>query len=267
MSIAENKLPILETFISAMWESTNDLLATDDGIGDSDISGLSSPGTVTQLRALIAALPFKERHRAKKDFLLSAFDDGVSPLFRMGAPTVTSATPSASGGSLADGAYKIKVTAFDRAGNETPAATELTATVSGGSGSGSIAVLIPANRGAVKYRVYYTTVGGAADSESRYKESGATAGITTGNVTVTLTTTTVSGSVVAGTPPTTTNATSPAGYGVIADIDVERGRAAGSDNFVTMMDLVAAQHPLGATALRNFVGSNNSATYNTAPTS
>lgn len=257
MPYTERTLPTLEAAITALNLVNNDLLLTNDGLGDSDLTGLANPGTVTNLLTAIKAFPWKEKHGARKDFIISAIELAANPIFPLIA-VATSATPQTSGGSLADGAYKIKVTAFDRFGKESAPIVELTATVSGGGGNGRIDVLFPATRGAVKFRVYFTAVGGAADTEDRYKESAATAAITSSTVTVQLTTTTISGAVVAGTVPRQQNA----GFGYLCDIDVEVARAAGSNNYTGLRNAVADQHPQG-TAMRPFIGAENSYTYNT----
>ena len=259
MAFTETTAPILTALVSALNVGNNSLYTAGDGLSDANIGAITSPGTVTKLLALIDTLPWKERNQARYDFVYSATSLGADPIFRMGGPTVTSATPAGSGGSLADGTYKIVVTAFDRLGRETAVSSEFSSTCAAG-GTDSIPVVIPANRGAVKYRVYFTAVGGAAGAEDRYKESGATAGITSGNVTVTITTTTIAGAVVAGTPPTAaTAASNGAGYGYIADIDVELGRAAGL--FSTMRNAVADQHPQG-TDFRTFIGNEGNFAYN-----
>ena len=265
-TVPENKLPILETLISALWESTNSLLLAGDGLTGTKIAAFSAPGTVAQLRALILAFPYKEHNKPKRDFIISAIDDGSGPIFPLRAPLVTSATGALTGGSLSTGAYKVRVTGFDNNGRESAASAELTSTVGGSVVIGSIPVIIPAQAGFVKYRVYYSAINGAADSEDRYLESTATAGISASPVTVTILTTTIAGAVVAGTPPSAaTAAAAGAGYGFITDIMVETGRAAGAGTALNvMMDLVDAQHPLGATALRGWQGNMNGASYNTA---
>lgn len=262
-TVPENKLPILETLISALWESCNSLLLAGDGLTDAKIAAFTNPGTVDQLRALILAFPYKEKNKPKRDFIISAIDDGLVPIFKIPRPTVTSIAAVGSGGSLANGVYPVVVTAFDRLGNESAVSAETLVTCAGGP-TDSILVTIPAQAGVVKYRAYFGIAAAGAGGETRYKESGATAGISSSPVTITLTTTTIAGAVVAGTPPTTAPANSTCGYGLITDIMVETGRAAGSDNINTMMDLVDAQHPLGAAALRGWQGNMNGASFNSA---
>lgn len=246
MSFESRTQPILEAAIAALNIAHNDLYTTGDGLSDTVVGAITSPGTVTKLLAKIDAIPFKSRNNAMYEFIRSSIVTAAEPIFRMAGPLVTSATPAGSGGSLADGDYKIVVTAFDALGRETAVSSELSATAAAG-GTDSIPVVIPAMRGAVKFRVYFTAVGGAAGAEDRYKESAATAGITSSSVTVTITTTTVAGAVVSGTPPTAAAAAAAAaGYGYISDIDVELGRAAGL--FSTLRNAVADQHPLGTDA-------------------
>lgn len=78
----------------------------------------------------------------------------------IGAPTVT---PSASGGSMADGTYYYVITAVTGNGGTTERGTEsAAATVSGGGGSGSVALSwsAPAGGGADSYNIYRTTTSG-----------------------------------------------------------------------------------------------------------
>ncbi|MFB3910434.1 MAG: hypothetical protein ACE15D_18750 [Candidatus Eisenbacteria bacterium] len=83
--------------------------------------------------------------------------------------TVT-ATPATSGGAMADGAYYYYVSAILETGETLPC-TEVTATISGGSGAGSIELswTAPATAGAVYlYKIYRTAAGGASGSEVHY---------------------------------------------------------------------------------------------------
>lgn len=233
----ERYLPHLESLISALNLMNNDLLTSGDGIGDADIAGISAAGTVTKLLTLVEAMPWREKHSPRKRFIKSAIELGANPIFEL-KPRITSSTGATSGGSLATGTYQIRITAFDRFGKESAVSAASTGNVASGS-SGSIPVVIPSTHGAVKYRVYYSAAGGAVGSEQFYLESGATAGISPSNVTVTITTVTVGGAVVAGTPPTAGSA----GYGLITDLMVEVAQALGSGNFASLLNAVEAQHP------------------------
>lgn len=250
----ERTLPILESLLAALTEAHNDLIATGDGMSDAALAAISSKGTVAKLRALIVALPFKERHKAKRDFIVSALDDASGRLFLIGAIGTVTATPTTSGGSLADDDYFFRVTAVDRFGNETLASAEATATVSGGSGSGKVTLSVPATRGAVTFRVYCSLTTGVYTG---YIADTANAAITGSARSIVITDIS---SLTAGTIPTT----SIAAKGYLEDIDVETTQAAGSDNFNTLYNLIAAQHPLGATAMAGFQGAIGAATYNTA---
>ena len=170
MAYPENRLPVLESLLSALNELPNNVNIAGDGLTDAKIAAITSPGTVAKLRTAILALPWPEHRKAARDFIISALDDGASPIIRFGAPTVTSSTGSTTGGSLATGTYQIKVTAFDRLGIESAPSIETTGNVASGS-TGSIPVVIPAQRGVTKYRVYYSAVGGVAGSEQFYLES------------------------------------------------------------------------------------------------
>lgn len=85
------------------------------------------------------------------------------------ATTITSATPSTSGGTLADGTYYYQVTVLNGV-NESAPSNEVPATVSGGGGSGSVALVWSAVAGATGYRVYRGT---AAGVENVYYAPGA----------------------------------------------------------------------------------------------
>lgn len=76
------------------------------------------------------------------------------------APTITVATPSTSGGALADATYYYRVAALT-AGGETPASNEVVVTISGGAGAGSVALTWTAVTGATGYQVYRGTTAGA----------------------------------------------------------------------------------------------------------
>jgi len=258
MPYRETYKPILEAAIAALNRAHNDLYATDDGLDDAAIAALSNPGTVTGLLAAILALPWAERNRAAKDWIYSALYNAANPIFALIA-SVTSATGSTSGGSLSAGTYQVRVTAFDRFGNESAPTAAITSTVASGT-SGSIPVVIPTTPGVERYRVYFSAIDGAAGSEDRYKESAAASGITTGNVTVTLTTTTVSGAVVSGTPPSSANTR--AGYGFLTDLMVENARAAGT--FANLRTALCAQHPQ-TTDMTEFIGADGSMTFNAIP--
>lgn len=78
------------------------------------------------------------------------------------APTGLTATPSASGGTLAAGTYYYKVTALNAQG-ETIGSTEANATTTGSTGS--VALSWTAVSGATSYKVYRGT---SADGESVY---------------------------------------------------------------------------------------------------
>jgi len=72
------------------------------------------------------------------------------------APTITSAVPSTSGGSMPDGSYYYFVSAINDAG-ESLTTTSTVATITGGGGNGSVALTIAATSGATGYRVYRGT--------------------------------------------------------------------------------------------------------------
>lgn len=80
----------------------------------------------------------------------------VDEMFKMlmQRPANVVATPSASGGSLGDGAYYIVVTALDADGKETYISEEKSATVSGSGGAGKIDITWNAVPGTVSYRIY-----------------------------------------------------------------------------------------------------------------
>ena len=71
-----------------------------------------------------------------------------------GTPTTT---PSTTGGTLADGTYYYKIVAYDMLGNTTTASTEVSASVSGGSGSGSVALSWNGVGYSTGYRIYQGT--------------------------------------------------------------------------------------------------------------
>jgi hypothetical protein len=89
-----------------------------------------------------------------KAFLTGQIGVGFTVL----ATTITAATPSAAGGTLADGTYYYQVTALN-GGNESAPSNEVFATVTGG-GSGSVALTWTAVSGATGYRVYRGTAAG-----------------------------------------------------------------------------------------------------------
>lgn len=80
------------------------------------------------------------------------------------SPTGVSATPSASGGTLATGTYYYKIAAIDALGGETLLASsgEITAAVTGPTGS--VALSWSAAQGAASYRVYRGTSSGGQNT-------------------------------------------------------------------------------------------------------
>ncbi|MBA2751596.1 MAG: baseplate J/gp47 family protein [Actinobacteria bacterium] len=92
----------------------------------------------------------------------------------LSAPTGVTATPSASGGTLASGTYYYKVSALNALG-ETIASAEVSAVVVGPTGSVSIAW--GAVTGATSYRIYRGTAAGA---ENTYYTDAATPFVDTG---------------------------------------------------------------------------------------
>ena len=77
------------------------------------------------------------------------------------SPAVPSATPFTSGGSMPDGTKYYKISAIDANSVETAASPEVSATVTGGGGSGRIDLSWTAVSGASSYRIYRGTSSGA----------------------------------------------------------------------------------------------------------
>lgn len=94
---------------------------------------------------------------------------------RMAPPGGLGATPSASGGSLATGTYYYQVIAVDGAGGTSTAGTEVSAVVTGPSGS--VALTWTAQAGAATYRIYRGTTSGG---ENIYYTSSTNSFIDTG---------------------------------------------------------------------------------------
>lgn len=114
--------------------------------------------------------------------------DGFPVRILMPTPAIPTATPSASGGTLATNTYYYKIVAVDAAGNLTPPSPERSASVTGPSGS--VALSWTAIPGAASYRIYRGT---SSSGENVYYTS------TTNSYTDTNATST------GGTPPATTS--------------------------------------------------------------
>src|SRR6266496_1983915 len=87
------------------------------------------------------------------------------------APTFTSATPSASGGTITAGTYRYLITAINASG-ETTQSNEISGVVTTGSTSSVVLVWV-AVPGATGYKLYKTAAGGATGTELLYKTVGA----------------------------------------------------------------------------------------------
>lgn len=85
------------------------------------------------------------------------------------SPGTISATAFTSGGSRADGTYYYKVSGIDANGNETAASPEVSATITGGAGSGRVDLSWTAVSGASTYRIYKGTV---TQTQTTYFTSG-----------------------------------------------------------------------------------------------
>jgi hypothetical protein len=88
----------------------------------------------------------------------------------VGAPTITPTVVSPAGNFLALGTYFLVVTAFTPWGESSPSAESSALTV-GANQSIQVAVTLPVSPNVIKYRVYITSVGGAAGAEQFYFES------------------------------------------------------------------------------------------------
>lgn len=95
-------------------------------------------------------------------------DAGTAAYVLGGTRPTTGATPSTSGGALADNSYYYVVTATLPILGEILVAKEIEAAVSGGAGAGSVALTWPAWPGATGYKVYRGT---SAGGESEYYDS------------------------------------------------------------------------------------------------
>jgi hypothetical protein len=84
----------------------------------------------------------------------STFGVSVLPAVS-GTPT---ATPSTTGGTLADGIYFYRIVAVDFNGNTTTGSNEVSATITGGGGLGSVALSWTAVNNAASYRIYRGTI-------------------------------------------------------------------------------------------------------------
>ncbi|MDL2342454.1 MAG: right-handed parallel beta-helix repeat-containing protein, partial [Patescibacteria group bacterium] len=122
--------------------------------------------------------------------VLTRFDSNGGLIINMPAPAGTpSIANSTTGGTLAAGTYYYKVTALDKAGNETTPSSEATATTTGATSSLTLSNYYVA--GASSYRIYRGT---ASNSENVYYATTNSSFTDTGAAST------------AGTPPTTNNA-------------------------------------------------------------
>lgn len=144
------------------------------------------------------------RSNVYADFPGLLFTSGIGADSLQTAAAAPTGTPSTSGGTLATGAYFVRVAPIfgPAAGIVTAAGTFVGVLGALGTEStsqsvtgptGSIAVTIPAVSGAAGYAVFYTTVGGGAGNETLM--------IVTTTTSATITSTTVSGGVVSASPP------------------------------------------------------------------
>jgi hypothetical protein len=83
-------------------------------------------------------------------------------------PLSPAATPAITGGSLSDGTYYYVITSIDSSGGETTVSAEVSATITGGTGHGSVALTWTALAGTVTYRIYRGT---ATKAENVYYTS------------------------------------------------------------------------------------------------
>lgn len=93
-------------------------------------------------------------------------------------PTIASATPATSGGTLADGTYYYRVSVVTT-GAESIASAEVSAVVSGGAGAGQVTITVNAVAGATAYKFY----GRAAGTEQQIASQAGVTFIDTGSVT------------------------------------------------------------------------------------
>ena len=138
--------------------------------GTSNVT-ISMPGQSGELYQNLTNSTFQQS-------LISALKSGISgirgpsqivsatlPLLSPPVITAPEFTPMTSGGTLSDGAYKILVTALSSNG-ETTQSNEVTITVAGGGGFGSIAFALPAFAfGQTGYNIYMTQTNGASGTE------------------------------------------------------------------------------------------------------
>jgi hypothetical protein len=207
------------------------------GLGDSDISGLSDPGTVSGLVSAIDAFSIHASDEHLRDMAVSALKLAAEPMFALNAPTIGTVTTATSGGALTNGTYYYRVVAVDRNGKIGPASSEGSVTATGTNQSiNTIPWTEPTSTGGFTYRVYRGTTTGVY---TRYQDvtDAATVNDTGSNFTTVVSETTA-----------TLAAAAVAGYGLLTEDMVDDARDAGSANFTTLRNAVADQHPLGTTA-------------------
>lgn len=129
-------------------------------------SEVSAEDSLTYQTGKVPVLTFTPASGATKHYIYrgdssGVYREGITVTMPLNVPATPTATPSASGGSLATATYYYKVTAIDANGVETPGGAEASATVTGPTGS--VALSWTAVTGASSYLIYRGTASGAQD--------------------------------------------------------------------------------------------------------